>query len=69
MPGPGERRVNAVTTAVQSGALEESVLDDAVRRILRIAFMAAQTKKGFSPSMLLRIMLWHERSPEKVWFC
>ena len=48
MPGPGERRVNAVTTAVQSGALEESVLDDAVRRILRIAFMAAQTKKGSS---------------------
>jgi len=48
MPGPGERRVNAVTTAVQSGVLEESVLDDAVRRILRIAFMAAQTKKGSS---------------------
>ncbi len=48
MPGPAERRVNAVITAVQSGALEESVLDDAVRRILRIAFMAAQTKKGSS---------------------
>ncbi len=46
MPGPREHRVNAIITAVQSGALEESILDEAVRRILRIVFMAAQTKKG-----------------------
>jgi beta-glucosidase len=46
MPGPQERRVRAVVEAVRSGALDEAVLDDAVRRILKIAFKAAETPKG-----------------------
>ncbi len=45
MPGPRERRVQAVVTAVRSGQLNEAVLDEAVQRILRIVFMAAETPK------------------------
>jgi beta-glucosidase len=48
MPGPRERRVKAVFDAVRSGKLDESVLDEAVRRILEIVFRAAETKKGGS---------------------
>ncbi len=48
MPGPRERRVKAVVEAVQTGKLAESVLNDAVRRILRIILKASQTAKGGS---------------------
>jgi len=48
MPGPKERRVKAVVEAVRSGALDESVLDESVRRILGIVFKAAGTSKGGS---------------------
>jgi beta-glucosidase len=48
MPGPRDRRVKAVIDAVRSGNLDESVLDEAVRRILNIVFKAAETKKGGS---------------------
>jgi len=46
MPGPRPRRVQAVVEAVQSGALDEAVLNEAVRRILGIVFKAAETPKG-----------------------
>ncbi len=46
MPGPRARRTQAVVEAVNDGALDESVLDEAARRILRIVFMAAETPKG-----------------------
>ncbi len=46
MPGPRDRRVQAVIDAVRSGKLEEPVLDESVRRILEIVFKAAETKKG-----------------------
>ena len=46
MPGPKERRVRDVIEAVRSGELDESVLDEAVRRILGIVFKAAETRKG-----------------------
>ncbi|MGD0006719.1 MAG: glycoside hydrolase family 3 C-terminal domain-containing protein, partial [Anaerolineaceae bacterium] len=46
MPGPQERRVKAVVQAVRSGALDEAVLDEAVRRILGVVFRADQTRKG-----------------------
>jgi beta-glucosidase len=48
MPGPRERRVKAVIDAVRSGKLDESLLDEAVRRILDIVFKAARTNKGGS---------------------
>ena len=48
MPGPRDRRVKAVVDAVRSGNLDESVLDEAVRRILAIVLRAAETKKGGS---------------------
>jgi beta-glucosidase len=48
MPGPRELRVKAVVEAVKNGTLEESRLDDAVRRILEILFKASQTPKGGS---------------------
>lgn len=43
MPGPQERRVKAVVEAVRSGELDEAVLDESVRRILRIVFKAQET--------------------------
>ncbi len=46
MPGPRPRRVQAVVDAVQAGELDEAALDDAVRRILRIVFKAAETPQG-----------------------
>jgi len=46
MPGPQERRVKEVVEAVRSGELDEAVLDESVRRILRIVFMAQETPKG-----------------------
>ena len=48
MPGPKPGRVRAVLAAVRSGELDESILDESVRRILRIVFKAAQTQKGGS---------------------
>jgi beta-glucosidase len=46
MPGPKPNRVQAVIKAVQDGTLDEAVLDESVRRILKIAYKAAETPKG-----------------------
>jgi beta-glucosidase len=46
MPGPQERRVKAVIEAVRSGELDEAILDESVRRILRIVFKASETPKN-----------------------
>ncbi|MFN8380291.1 MAG: glycoside hydrolase family 3 C-terminal domain-containing protein [Anaerolineales bacterium] len=45
MPGPQERRVKAVVDAVRSGELDEAILNESVRRILRIVFKAQETPK------------------------
>ncbi len=46
MPGPQAQRVQTVIDAVNAGALDESVLDAAVERLLRIIFKAQETPKG-----------------------
>lgn len=46
MPGPRGRRVQAVVEAVRQGKLAEDLLDEGVRRILRIVFKAAEAPKG-----------------------
>jgi len=46
MPGPRPRRTTAVIEAVRRGELDEAVLDESVRRIVRIVFKAAETPKG-----------------------
>ncbi|MFN2136176.1 MAG: glycoside hydrolase family 3 C-terminal domain-containing protein [Candidatus Promineifilaceae bacterium] len=46
MPGPQRHFVQAVVDAVQAGELDESVLDEAVRRILTIVYKAQETPKG-----------------------
>jgi beta-glucosidase len=46
MPGPRERHVQEVINAVQSGELDEAVLDDSVQRILRIIALADETPKN-----------------------
>jgi len=48
MPGPRDRRVKAVVEAVRTGRLDESVLDESVRRILEIVFKASEIAKGGS---------------------
>lgn len=45
MPGPKAHRVQAVVEAVHAGRLDESLLNEAVRRILNIVFKAAETPK------------------------
>jgi beta-glucosidase len=45
MPGPKARRTQAVIDAVLDGDLNEAVLNESVRRILRIVFMAAAEAK------------------------
>ncbi len=46
MPGPQEHRVQAVVEAVRSEALDEALLDEAVRRILQIVFKAQETPES-----------------------
>ncbi|MFN2140274.1 MAG: glycoside hydrolase family 3 C-terminal domain-containing protein [Candidatus Promineifilaceae bacterium] len=46
MPGPQQHFVQALIDAVQDGELDESILDEAVRRILTIVFKAKETPKG-----------------------
>lgn len=46
MPGPKPRRVQSVVEAVQRNELDESVLNESVRRILRIVQQAMATPKG-----------------------
>ncbi|MBZ0292755.1 MAG: glycoside hydrolase family 3 C-terminal domain-containing protein [Anaerolineae bacterium] len=45
MPGAQARHVQAVIDAVQADELDVAVLDESVRRILRIVFMASETPK------------------------
>lgn len=45
MPGPQARRINEVVAAVRSGELDEAVINESVRRILRIVFKAKETPK------------------------
>jgi len=47
MPGPQAQHTQKVVEAVHSGELDEKILDESVRRILRIVYKARQTpKKG-----------------------
>jgi beta-glucosidase len=46
MPGPQDRRVQEIVAAVRSGELDEAVLNESVRRILRVIAMAHATPKG-----------------------
>ena len=46
MPGPVPHHVQSVVDAVNNGSLAMSVLDESVRRILRLVFKAQQTSKG-----------------------
>lgn len=46
MPGPQDHRVQAVVAAVNSGDLDEALLDESVRRILRIIAKAQETPNG-----------------------
>lgn len=46
MPGPKPHRIKAVVEAVRSGKLSQAKLDESVRRILRIVFMAEAKPKG-----------------------
>ncbi|MBW7881297.1 MAG: glycoside hydrolase family 3 C-terminal domain-containing protein [Caldilineaceae bacterium] len=43
MPGPRPRRTQAVVDAVRAGELDETLLNDAVRRILNLVFRSAET--------------------------
>lgn len=46
MPGPQEARVKVSVEAVRKGELDEAIVDESVRRILKIIFQAQQTPKG-----------------------
>jgi beta-glucosidase len=46
MPGPDASRTQAVVAAVRNGQLPGAVLDESVRRILRVVAKAAETRLG-----------------------
>lgn len=46
MPGPSPHRTQAVIEAVQSGELDEAILNQAVERLLKIILRAQETPKG-----------------------
>ena len=48
MPGPQPYHVQNVIRAIQNGTLEMAILDEAVRRILKVVFKAVETPKGDS---------------------
>ncbi len=48
MPGPRPRRVRSVIDAVQAGALDEKVVDEAALRVLRVIARASASPKGGS---------------------
>ncbi|MGV2433954.1 MAG UNVERIFIED_CONTAM: hypothetical protein LVT10_02800 [Anaerolineae bacterium] len=49
MPGPSPHRTQALIEAVQKGELDESVLNVAVERLLKIILKAQETPKGNQP--------------------
>jgi beta-glucosidase len=49
MPGPSPHRTQALIEAVQQGELDESVLNVAVERLLKIILKAQETPKGNQP--------------------
>ncbi len=46
MPGPQPQRTQKVVDAVRSGELDEKILDESVRRILRIVYKTKETPKN-----------------------
>ncbi len=46
MPGPQDRRVQAVAEAVRDGSLDEKILNESVRRILETVVKSKQTPKN-----------------------
>mgnify|MGYP000912416346 FL=1 len=48
MPGPVPHHVQAMVDAVKNGSLDVSILDESVRRVLRLVFKAQKTPKGKS---------------------
>ena len=46
MPGPQEARVKAAIEAIHNGELDEAIVDESARRILKVIFQAQQTPKG-----------------------
>jgi beta-glucosidase len=68
MPGPKPRRTQKVIDAVRAGTLDAAVLDEAVRRVLTIAFRAAETPKGavFDVDATTH---WRARSRRRAWCC
>lgn len=48
MPGPSPANDKKIVEAVKSGQLKEEILDDAVRRILRILFRSLEQRDASS---------------------
>jgi len=64
MPGPKNKRVEAVVQAVRAGELDEAILNEAVRRILQIAFKGTATPKGKSFDLEAHHALAHQIATE-----
>ena len=66
MPGPQPARVQEVIAAVKDGSLDEAVLDESVRRILRIAFKSKEKRKNKSYSQVEHHALAREIASEGI---
>ena len=63
MPGPKDRRVQAVVEAVRAGELDEAVLDEAVRRILSDRLQGGARRPKAATLTSRRTTRWRGRSP------
>jgi beta-glucosidase len=66
MPGDQPARMREIIAAVKDGSLEEAVLDEAVRRILRIAFKSKEKRKNRSYNQVEHHALAREIASEGI---
>ena len=66
MPGSQPARLREIITAVKNGTLQEAVLDETVRRILRIAFKSKEKRKNKSYNQVEHHALAREIAGEGI---
>ena len=66
MPGDQPTRLREIIAAVKNGSLDEAVLDEAVRRILRIAFKSKEKRKNKSYNQVEHHALAREIASEGI---
>lgn len=66
MPGTQPARMQEIIAAVNNGNLDEAILDEAVRRILRVAFKSKEKRKNKTYSQIEHHALAREIASESI---